>query len=160
MKPRIEPLRILEGKEKTKIKKTLKEQFGIKEIPGMILKRGKERIFLYQGSLSNNEIKNLEKATFVERVGVYLAKDEPNGIRLSIEGSQILKDQITKNVVELTKKEVETWMMGYEVLKKSGLKGVVIIKYKNDMLGSGKASEEKITNFIPKSRRLKDRNIE
>jgi len=28
------------------------------------------------------------------------------------------------------------------------------------LLGTGKASEEKITNFIPKSRRLRDRSIE
>jgi len=33
------------------------------------------------------------------------------------------------------------------------------MKYENDMLGTGKASEEKITNFIPKSRRLKDKTI-
>jgi len=29
------------------------------------------------------------------------------------------------------------------------------MKYKNDFLGTGKASENKIGNFIPKNRRLK-----
>jgi len=50
--------------------------------------------------------------------------------------------------------------MGYEIRKKTGLKDYVVMKYKDDMLGTGRASEEKITNFIPKSRRLRDRNIE
>src|SRR3989344_3936107 len=82
------------------------------------------------------------------------------GIRLSIEGSQILKNEITKNLVELNKEEVETWMMGHELIKKTGINGFVIMKYEKDMLGTGKASSDKITNFIPKSRRLKDRSIE
>jgi NOL1/NOP2/fmu family ribosome biogenesis protein len=35
------------------------------------------------------------------------------------------------------------------------MKGIVAIRYKEDFLGCGKASESKISNFIPKSRRLK-----
>jgi NOL1/NOP2/fmu family ribosome biogenesis protein len=102
----------------------------------------------------------LKDVCFVERSGVYFAKDEERGIRLSIEGTQILKDQIKKNVVELDEVEMQTWMMGHEVRKKTGLRGFVVLKHGNDFLGTGKASEEKITNFIPKSRRLKDRTIE
>ena len=93
-------------------------------------------------------------------MGVYLGKIEEYGIRLSIEGSQILKKEISKNFVELNYEETQTWMMGHEVIKKTGITGFVIIKYKEDLLGTGKASIEKITNFIPKSRRLKDRNVE
>jgi len=39
------------------------------------------------------------------------------------------------------------------------MKGFVVIKNQKteDLLGCGKASENKITNFIPKSRRLKAR---
>ena len=35
MKPQIETLRIIEGKEKKEILKKLDEQFGIKKIPGL-----------------------------------------------------------------------------------------------------------------------------
>ena len=159
MKP-IESIKLLVGKERMKIIDKLNEQFGIQDIKGNLLKRGKERIFLFEGNIGKKEIDKLSKATFIERVGVYLAKEEERGIRLSIEGSQILKDQITKNIIELTKKEMETWMMGHEVIRKNDFTGYAIIKYKDDMLGTGKASEEKITNFIPKSRRLKDKTIE
>ena len=49
-------------------------------------------------------------------------------------------------------------MKGSELNLKSGMKGFVIIKYKNEFLGTGKASEEKISNFIPKNRRLKEKS--
>ena len=48
-------------------------------------------------------------------------------------------------------------MMGRELLIKTGKRGFLIMKYNDDFLGTGKASEEKIGNFIPKSRRLKNR---
>ena len=50
-------------------------------------------------------------------------------------------------------------MSGSEILIKTNLKGFVIIKHKKDFLGSGKASENKIGNFIPKERRLKKRDV-
>lgn len=37
------------------------------------------------------------------------------------------------------------------------MKGFIVMKNNDDYLGCGKASETKITNFIPKSRRLKNR---
>ena len=156
----IEPLKIVGGRELKDFISKLNEQFGITKIPGKIVMRGKERVFLFTGEFTEEKLRILEKATFVERAGTYIAKIEERGIRLSIEGSQIFKDQITKNIVELNEEEMKTWMMGHEVLKKSEITGFVIIKYKNDFLGTGKASLEKITNFIPKSRRLKDKTIE
>jgi len=148
-------LKILSINEKKKIEKSLKEQFGIDKIPGLLVKRGEERIFLFQGSLSPKEITELEKTILLERVGIYFAKiirDEP---KLSIEGTQILKDQIKKNIFELNKEQAEQWMTGQELNIKTGKRSFLIMKYKDDLLGCGKASEEKITNFIPKSRRLK-----
>ena len=160
MIPESQGLHAIKGKERKEFIEKLDEQFGIKKIPGELFRRGKERIFLFSGSFDEDKIRKLEKISFVERAGVYLGKIEEFGIRLSIEGSEILKSQISKNVIELDDKEKDTWMMGHEVLKKTGFTGFVIIKYKSDMLGTGKASAEKITNFIPKSRRLKDRNVE
>jgi NOL1/NOP2/fmu family ribosome biogenesis protein len=74
---------------------------------------------------------------------------------LSIEGTQLLKDQITKNIFELDEKQAEQWMMGQELNLTTGKKGFYIIKFKDDLLGTGKISENKISNFVPKSRRLK-----
>jgi NOL1/NOP2/fmu family ribosome biogenesis protein len=151
--------KILNENEKKEIEKMLEKQFGIRNIPGIILRKGRERLFLFSGSLNKKQIKELEKDVPIERMGVYFAKIFEDGIRLSIEGTQLLKDQIKRNTFELEQDQMESWMKGQELPIKTGKKGFLIMKYKDDFLGTGKASEEKIGNFIPKSRRLKEKNI-
>lgn len=191
-------IHILSKHETQEILEKLKDQFGIDEIPGILLRIGQERLFLYQGSLNEKEIKKLEETVPVERLGVYIGKLQDDGIRLSIEGTHIFKNQITKNIFELEENQVEPWMKGNEILlddynvknkianedsmltsKNKSVsdskpisgwgggdksvrlkpnKGFVIMKYKNDFLGTGKASENKITNFIPKNRRLREKS--
>jgi NOL1/NOP2/fmu family ribosome biogenesis protein len=150
-------INILSSRETEEILASLQEQFGVKKIPGILLRIGQERIFMYQGSLSENEIKRLESSVPIERIGVYFAKEEQAGIRLSIEGSQILKAQIIKNIFELNESQVDQWMHGSELEVSTGKKGFLVMRYKSDFLGTGKASELKISNFIPKNRRLKER---
>ena len=153
-------LKILNQKEKQGIEEKLNKQFGIKKISEKIIMKGKEKLFLFSGSFTNEEIKKLEELVVIEKVGVYFAKidERTNDLRLSIEGSQILKNQIKKNVFEISEELVEQWMKGQELNIKTGKKGFIVIKYKDDFLGTGKASEEKISNFIPKIRRLKEKN--
>ena len=148
-------LKILSINEKKKIEKSLQEQFGITEIKGLLVKRGEERLFLFQGNLSPKQIIELENNIPLERVGIYFAKMVRDKPKLSIEGVQILKNQIKKNIFELDKEQAEQWMTGQELNIKTGKKGFIILKYEDNLLGCGNASEEKITNFIPKSRRLK-----
>ena len=151
-------LKILDEKEKNEIISKLNGQFGIEKIDGLIIKRGAERLFLFRGGLMREEIKKLENSVPIERVGVYFAKIVPgeNKIRLSIEGTQLLKDQIKRNIFELNDEQVEEWMKGHELNIKTGQNGFLIIKYGENFLGCGKASAEKLSNFIPKSRRLKE----
>jgi len=184
--------KILNKIEKEEILKILNEQFGIEKINGMLLTNNYEKFFIYQGSFKEEEISKIEKAIPIEKIGIYFAKVEVNKenkkrIRLSIEGSQIMKNQITKNIFELNEEQVKDWLKGNEILLNDNLKvnkdinksdlentqtirvgdavsigggrwwdlGFVIITHKGDFFGTGKASENKISNFIPKSRRLK-----
>lgn len=150
------PLKILTKLEKKQIQDKLKKQFGITEIPGILLQSGTERIFLYQGSLTEKQIKSLEESRInIERIGIYFAKEQGSEIRLSTDGIHILRDQITKNILELNKEQLNEWMHGQELNIKTDSRGFIIIKHKEDYIGCGKASENKITNFMPKSRRLK-----
>jgi len=160
MKHQNKRIEFIDGKFRKRLIRKLNEQFGITHIPGKIMRNKQEQYFLFKGNYTKTQIRELERATSIEKIGIYFANEFNKEIRLSIEGSQILKDQITKNIVELPEKEAQVWIMGHEIIKKTNLKGFVIMKYKNEMLGTGKASENKITNFIPKSRRLKDRTIE
>ena len=154
-------IHILSNQETKEMLSKLNEQFGIQKIPGRLIKIGKERIFLFNGDFSDEQIKNLEKIVFIEKIGIYVgAIFLPTGeIRLSIEGTQIFKDQITKNLFEINEEKFGNWMQGEELDIQTGLKGIIVIKYKNNFLGCGKASENKIGNFIPKSRRLRSKNI-
>ena len=150
-------IKIYNKKEKAQVESILHEHFGIDSIPGMVVKRGEERLFLFTGSFSEKDIELLQKCTFIERMGVYFAKITENEVRLSIEGSQILKEQINKNIFSLNPSQAEEWMKGHELLIKTGSHGFLIMKHGSDFLGTGKASEEKIGNFIPKNRRLRER---
>jgi NOL1/NOP2/fmu family ribosome biogenesis protein len=153
------PIKIFNEKEKAGIEKQLHEKFGIKSLPGKILMLGAERLFFFTGELSDEELKKIELITPIEKIGCYFAKLIDEKIKLTIEGTQILKNQISKNIFEINEKQAEEWMSGRELNIKTGMKGFVVIKNQKteDLLGCGKASENKITNFIPKSRRLKAR---
>jgi NOL1/NOP2/fmu family ribosome biogenesis protein len=151
------PLHILTKSKTASILDKLNDQFGITKIPGQLIMRGEERVFIFTGDLTEQQLKNLENIIFIERAGIYFATIEPyGGIRLSLEGSQMVSDQITKNIFEIPDKEtLEQWMSGQELPIQTGKKDFLIMKYQDDFLGTGKASENKISNFIPKNRRLK-----
>ncbi len=153
------PLKFSNEQEKEKILRQLKYQFGISEIPWTLARLGKERIIVFSGDISGRDVLNLDRVAHIEGIGLYFAKEQMDGIRLSIEGSQLLSNQITKNIFELDEKQAEQWMMGREISVKIDKKGFFIIKYKDDFLGTGKVSENRITNFVPKARRLKSKEI-
>lgn len=150
-------IKILNRAEKAEVESNLRGQFGIGSVPGKIVKRNEERLFLFTGDIDEKRLERLEKITFIERMGVYFAKIEHGFIRLSIEGSQLLGPQADKNIFSLDQNQTEEWMKGRELLIRTGSKGFLIMKHGQDFLGTGKASEAKIGNFIPKTRRLKER---
>lgn len=153
-------IKVLSKSENQEILNKLKNQFGISEINGTLIKMGSERIFLFQGSLSEKQLGQIEYNLRIpiERVGVYFAKLQLGEVRLSIEGVHILKNQITKNIFQLNDEQAEQWMMGSELNIQTGKRGFLIMQYNGEFLGCGKASELKISNYIPKNRRLKSKS--
>jgi NOL1/NOP2/fmu family ribosome biogenesis protein len=151
------PLKFFDKKEKEKLVQQLNGQFGIEEIPWEIAKLGKERIILFSGDMSEKDLLKFDYLARIEGVGLYFAKidEHTKDLRLSIEGANLLKNQITKNIFEMNEKQAEQWMLGQELNITTGKKGFFIMKFKDDVLGTGKISENKISNFVPKSRRLK-----
>ncbi len=144
---------VLNTREVKRILNWLKEHYGIKElkIDKVFLKSTKDRIYLISKKISELETKNLR----INLIGMYFAKEEPKGIRLTIEGSQIIGPKATKNVAELNKEQIKKWIRGEDVDIKEELEGLVIIKYGNDFYGNGVYKDGKILNYIPKERRIK-----
>jgi len=149
-------IKVLNSKEKHRIIEKLKERFGIKSIPYIIVQSGKERLRIASINLSTDEIKKLSQIANIELIGLYFATLVNDEIRLSIDATHLLKSQINKNILEISEKEKEEWLKGRDLQKGNVERGFVVIRYKEDLLGTGKLSEEKIGNFLPKERRVKD----
>lgn len=141
--------------QKKKIINKLNKQFGITTIPYLFLKFGKEKLRLYSGDFSKEELIQLDNNIRIEGIGLYFAKIQEDGIRLSLDGTILLRSQITKNILELTNKQSENWFKGHNLDLKLD-KNFKILKINDDFIGSGKSTGEKITNSMPKERRIKN----
>ena len=94
----------------------------------------------------------------IDSVGMYFAREGDDGLRLSIEGSQIIGSIAAKNMLEIDEYEIKEWLHGEELspidMDLTGLSGYVIVKHKNDFFGCGKVTQSSILNFVPKVRRV------
>jgi len=129
------------------ILRLLKEQFGVEKVDFNLKIMGKNRIYAYRGCFEDLE---------EYHSGVYFGKLERDGIRLSIEGCYLLKDQIKKNVIEVDYNEMIKWLSGEDLKRKA--KGYVVLKWRDYFLGCGKGVGDRIINYVPKERRLKRLN--
>lgn len=158
---------------KTEKKKILEKlsYYGIKELPYLLVYSGKEKIRGYSGNLSTEEIIKLNQEIGIDLMGMYLFHDYygDENLRLSFDAISALKDQITKNIIELNEKQESEFIKGNDILltkedeeffiKNNETKGFKIIKSKsannNEFIGTGKLAEGRIINYMPKERRLR-----
>ncbi len=144
--------RFLPAGEKKKLISDLEEQFGISKIPGMLIEAGREKIRLFTGSLTREQIMDLSRILRVELIGLYAFKLE-NIYRISFDSIFLFEEQMSKNIIEINDLEVREWMRGHD-LQKACVQGVVVVKYKSYFLGCGKSNGNVIFNYVPKNRRF------
>lgn len=144
--------KIIGEKEKREILKKIELQFGIKDLylPHLFISTGRKRIWLFSTQLNESDLSKFR----IEDIGNYFCSIEDDGIRLSIEGSQITGNMATKNVLEIDQKMAEQWLRGMDIDIGGGKGDYVIIKRSNDFLGCGKHAEKKVLNSVPKVRRI------
>jgi NOL1/NOP2/fmu family ribosome biogenesis protein len=147
-------MKIIYAAEKKKILNKLKEQYGISELPFLLIRFGKEKLRLYSGNLSTEELNALDRNVRIENAGIYFAKEHSDGIRLTIDALSILKDQIKKNILNIDDKQAEQWLKGYD-LDIQADNAFKVLRNNRELIGCGKSTGERITNFMPKERRLK-----
>jgi len=145
-------LRILNKKETERILDRIKEQFAINNFElnyGMLMnKEGK--IFLISKDINKVNLSKLR----INELGLYIGRLDKE-IRLSIEGSQLFGRYACKNIYEVNEEEASSWMQGNDIPCNKEFKGFVIIKFRDNYLGSGKCKDNKILNYVPKERRIK-----
>ena len=145
-------MKILNKKQIKNILNTLNQQFGTSlDLDYVFLQSEKDKVFIVTKNIEKINLKNFRQ---INSIGLYFAKIERDGIRLSIEGSQLIGKKATKNILEL--KDPTEWLQGKDIPNKTKLSGYFLIKHKNDFLGTGKAIETKIMNFVPKIRRISE----
>lgn len=129
---------------KEEINKLLRKQFGV-EVDLEFKEMGKKRIYVYRKCSLDMSAKH---------EGIYFARMEKDGLRLSIEGSFIVGRNAKKGVIEVNREDAIRWMRGEEI--ESNITGYVIVRHGNYFLGCGKGNGHKILNFIPRDRRITD----
>lgn len=148
-------IRFIRSSEKKQITQELENQFGITKLPYLLFGVGKEKIRGFSGSLSKEEIAKFARIANVELIGLYLMKKE-HDFRLNIDALHLLKEQISKNIVEIDEEQYNKWMHGHdlEIPYKQG--ETVVIKFGDDFIGCGRSNGNIIFNYVPKDRRLKN----
>jgi len=146
----MEKLIVMNTREIKEVANKIQEQWGCSlDLDGAFFRSPRDKIYYVAkdiGKIDWNQLK-------INSIGMYFAHVK-NGVRLSIEGSQLLGPKATKGVVELTTKESKEWMQGIDLVKDVAVTGFVLITYGNDFLGCGKVVDGKILNYVPKIRRL------
>ncbi|MBI4452776.1 hypothetical protein HY637_05070 [Candidatus Woesearchaeota archaeon] len=145
-------LKILNGKEIKRVLKSIEGQWGARIKPDCgFLRNSKGRIFMISKDISKIDISKLR----LNSIGMYFCEIDGNGMRLSIEGSQLVGEKATKNIIELDDEETRNWFRGNDIGKEcKDCSGFVMLKNKNDFLGIGKYSNGKILNYVGKTRRI------
>ena len=151
-------LNILNTRDIKKITEELKKQYDIKELKFnyVFLKNNKNRIFITNKDISKIDFSKIR----VNGIGLYFANQDKLGLRLTIEGTQLIGDKANKNVLELSQEDLENWFTGKDIETNEKLEGFIILKHKKDFLGTGNYSNGKIYNYISKERYVKFKNDE
>ena len=100
----MQQLKILNNKEIKDIYKIIEKQWEAKiKLDCGFLSNNKNRIFIISKELSRIEISRLK----LNSIGMYLCETDRQGMRLSIEGSQIVGPAAKRNTIELSDEKIE-----------------------------------------------------
>lgn len=150
-------LKILNNREIKEIYKLIEKQWGAKvKLDYGFLENNKSRVFIISKDISKIDISKLR----INSIGMYFCEIDSKGIRLSIEGTQIVGPRASKNIVELNEEETKKWFRGEDLEKEcKDCSGFVILKHNNDFLGTGKYVNGKVLNYVGKTRRVNLVNV-
>lgn len=158
-------IEILSKKEKEEILERL-SYLGELKTENLFIRTG-ERIRMFSGSLNKEEIKKIWQNFMIEGIGLYVIKEIKNikknikETRLSLDAMHYFKDQIKDSILEIDEEQKNQWFKGEAIIlnekqKEKIKKGFVALKFKDDFVGTGKIKENKVYNYLPKERRIKN----
>jgi len=148
--------KILNKKQIKSVVKSLKNQYALTDLglDYVFVSGSDDKIYVVDKKFAELDVGNLR----INSVGLYFCTLQEGKVRLSIEGSQIIGPSAKRNVLIISKRDVDGWVAGNDLVKEYNLDGFVLIKYGDDFYGSGKCKSSKVLNYIPKSRRIRNSN--
>lgn len=175
------PTKFLKSSQKKKILAELEETYGITSLPYLLIETGKKKLRAFSGSLSKEELLEMKNLVNVETIGMYMISQKDADLRLNFDALPLFN--ITKNVIKINKDQLELWLRGHDLEfgaradehsesayqedshdkkqrvqlapQQKMIRGIVILKHQDDLVGVGKSNTEKIFNYLPKERKLK-----
>lgn len=130
----------------------LTKHYGIHKIPGYrFVRSGQKRIRL----ISEAALSLLSEVPYTGTTGLYIGEYSPRGVRLSMDGAQLLGHHASKQIARLTAKEADSWLQGESINYEDEQRGYVIVVHGHDVLGCGNLSQGVLHNYVPKIRRTK-----
>ena len=145
---------IINEQERLELINKLNKEYGIIDLDFRLIRFGEEKIRIFSGDINENILEKLDKRLRIESIGLYSFKYTEDKVRLTIDILPLLKDKITKNILELSQKDENSWLKGNELYIESD-RAFKVLKSGPDLIGCGKSTGTKITNFVPKERRIK-----
>ncbi len=144
----------LSSGEKKAFIRELNEKYGVETLNYIFSQSGKEKIRGFSGTMSREELTQLSEFARVEFAGLYFARRESFGLRLSFDAIHLLSKEITKGVAELTYEQSLIWMSGSS-LELDLEPGIYIVRSGEDFIGCGHATGGRLHNYVPKERQVK-----
>jgi NOL1/NOP2/fmu family ribosome biogenesis protein len=144
----MQDLKILNSRERKNVYKQLRDQFGHEgEFNVIFLLNTQKKLYFMSKEFAELDSSNLR----INNKALYFGKLEQDGIRLSIDGSQLINP--CKNIIELNWQDTQKWMQGDDV-PFEGDNGYYLVKHGSDIFGCGSLRSNNLRNMVPKERRL------
>lgn len=142
--------KILVSKEIRHVHDLMRDQWGFEEkLDFAFLQNNQDNLYIITKEVANIDWKKLH----ITAAGSYFGEIK-KGLRLSIEGSQLVGPKCSKNILDITKEEAMLWLKGHDLPTNSPLKGYLLVRSGRDFFGSTVIKDGLMMNFVPKNRRL------
>ncbi len=146
----------LRKRESDNIKELLLDTYGFK-MPNdwMLYYLGNFRVWVLRDEFFELPLDKLN----VEVMGFYLCYFDGKLLRLSIKGAEIVGKSADKNVLDITEREAEDLIRGFDVDKETELDAeYIILKSPKGIIGVGRNHKHKVLCQIKKNRRVRNLN--
>ena len=134
---------------------------GMKKIPELLVRGGKEQVWAYSGDLATEQIMEIWRLFPIEGIGLHVGKNMVNRsgvreIRLSLDGMHVWEKQLTERIFILNESQEKNWFLGKNVElndKQIGntSEGSVLVKSADgkDFVGMGKVGNDDSRKGVP-----------